>query len=294
MSSLTKIGRIQADGLDIFYRHAGAESSPTIVLIHGFPSSSHQFRNLIPLLAKQYRVVALDLPGFGFTEAPAARRYEYTFANLASTFTAFVDALKLQRFAIYIFDYGAPTGLRFALDHPDRVTAIITQNGNAYVQGLGRPFWDPIEATWSESGNTAENRDKLRTMFTLDATKFQYLHGSPHPDDVAPEAYWLDQALLDRPGNQEIQLDLFHSYGTNVTLYPRFHEYFRQSGVPVLAVWAKNDPIFVPPGAEAFRKDVKKFELHFLDAPHFAIETNEEVMAGYISGFLEKHQVFKA
>jgi pimeloyl-ACP methyl ester carboxylesterase len=294
MSSAVKIGRVQADGLNIFYRYAGAESAPIIVPIHGFPSSSHQYRNLIPLLAKQYRVVAPDLPGFGFTEVPAERKYKYTFENLATTFAAFVDALKLQRFAIYIFDYGAPTGLRFALDHPDRIAAIVTQNGNAYVEGLGRPFWDDIETLWTQAGDTPENRDKLRHFFTLGLTKFQYTHGAPDADAVPPEAYWLDQALLDRPGNQEIQLDLFQNYGTNVALYPRFHEYFRASGVPVLAVWGKGDPIFVPPGAEAFRKDVEKFELHFLDGPHFALETNEEAMAKYITAFLEKFRVFKA
>jgi pimeloyl-ACP methyl ester carboxylesterase len=293
MSDITKISRVQADGIDFFYRYAGPESAPIIVLLHGYPTSSHQYRNLIPLLARQYRVIAPDLPGFGFTEVPAERKYEYTFANLATSFAAFADALKLHSFAIYIFDYGAPTGLRFALKYPDRVAAIITQNGNAYVEGLGRPFWDPIEALWSENGNSKENRDRLRPAFTLEGVKSQYVDGAPQPDAIPPEAYWLDKTLLERPGNQEKQLDLFHSYGTNVELYPRFHQYFRESGVPVLAVWGKNDPIFIPPGAEAYARDVKKFELRWLDAPHFALETNEGVMASYIEEFLEKYQVFK-
>jgi pimeloyl-ACP methyl ester carboxylesterase len=293
MLTTTKIGRVQADGIGVFYRYAGAEDAPIVLLLSGFPSSSFLFRNLIPLLAKQYRVIAPDFPGFGFTEVPAERKYEYTFANMTKTVTAFVDTLKLQRFAMYVFDYGAPAGYRFALEHPDRVLAIVTQNGNAYVDGLGRPFWDPIEALWAEGGNTAENRDKLRPFLTLDGTKYQYLEGSPNPDAIPPEAYYMDTALLERPGNKEIQLGFFANYGTNVALYPKFQEYFRTSGVPVLAVWGKGDPAFIPPGAEAYARDVKKFELHLIDASHFALETNEEVMARYMVDFFEKYQVFK-
>lgn len=286
-----RVATVEADGIKVFYREAGPVDAPTIVLLHGFPSSSFMFRNLIPLLAKQYRVIAPDLPGFGFTEVPPERKYVYTFANIAETFTAFVDALHLKHFAIYIFDYGSPTGLRFALARPEAVAAIVTQNGNAYAEGFGRPFWDPLEKLWA-SGSAAD-RDALRPALELGTTKWQYTNGAARPDAIQPEAYYLDQALMDRPGNKEIQLDILYDYRTNLGLYPKFQAYLRESGVPVLAVWGKNDDIFVAPGAEAFARDVKDFELHFLDAGHFALETNEEEMAGYILAFFEKQQVFK-
>ncbi|KAI6088556.1 Alpha/Beta hydrolase protein [Hypoxylon rubiginosum] len=284
---LTSVSNVKADGIDVFYRHAGPKDAPVILLLHGFPSSSFMFRNLIPLLAELgYRVIALDLPGYGFTEVPAERGYHYTFANFAKTTEAFLDALEIKRFAVYIFDYGAPTGLRVALDRPNDITAIITQNGNAYTEGFGEEFWAPIKKYW-ESGSV-EDRDALRPFLTLDVTKGQYVNGSPHPSLIQPETYYLDQALMDRPGNKEVQLDMLYDYRTNVPLYTKFHEYFRSSGVPILAVWGKNDTIFIPPGAEAFRRDAKHFELHFLDAGHFALETNEIEMADLINKFLKR------
>lgn len=281
------IDRITADGVNVFYRHAGPVDAPVILLLHGYPASSFMFRNLTPLLALSYRVIAPDLPGYGFTEVPAEREYQYTFANLAATVGAFVDALHLTRFAIYIFDYGAPTGLRLALSRPHAVSAIITQNGNAYADGFGEAFWAPVKRYW-ETGSPAD-RDALRPALTLAATRSQYLDGSPRPKAVAPEAYHLDQALLDRPGNKDVQLDLLYDYRTNVALYPTFQEYFRQSGVPILAVWGRNDEIFVPRGAEAFGRDARRFELRFLDAGHFALETNEKAVASLIDGFVRKY-----
>ncbi|KAI4866003.1 alpha/beta-hydrolase [Hypoxylon rubiginosum] len=284
---LISIGRVKADGIDIFYRHAGLKDAPVILFLHGFPSSSFMFRNLMPLLAGLgYRAIAPDLPGYGFTQVPIEREYQYTFANFAKTTEAFLDALDVKRFAVYIFDYGAPTGLRLALNRPNDVSAIITQNGNAYDDGFGEEFWAPIKKYW-ESGSV-EDRDALRPFLTLDVTKGQYVNGSPHPYLIQPETYHLDQALMDRPGNKEIQLDMLYDYRTNVELYPKFHEYFRSSGVPILAVWGKNDTIFIPPGAEAYKRDAKHFELHFLDSGHFALETNEAKMAGLIGGFLER------
>ena len=285
-----QVATVKADGINVFYRHAGPPDAPTVLLLHGYPSSSHMFRNLIPRLAPKYRVIAPDLPGFGFTSVPDSLNYEYTFANLSKTLTAFVDALGLKRFAMYIFDYGAPTGLRFALERPEAVAAIITQNGNAYTEGFGAEFWAPLQKYWASG--SSEDREAIRGATTLDVTKWQYTNGSPNPDAIQPEAYYLDQALMDRPGNKDIQLDLFYDYRTNVPLYPRFQEYFRNSNVPVLAIWGKNDTIFIAPGAEAYRRDVKKLELHWLDAGHFALETNEDEVAKQIQRFLEKHNVF--
>ena len=290
MAGTTSANFITANSASVFYRHAGPADGLTILLLHGFPSSSHQFRNLIPLLAgKGYRVIAPDLPGFGFTTVPEG--YEHSFANLAKTITAFVDALKLAKFAIYIFDYGAPTGLRLALEKPDDVVAIVSQNGNAYEEGFGADFWAPIRKYWASGAQ--EDRDALRFALELPATKWQYTDGSPHPDAIQPEAYHLDQALMERPGNKDVQLDLFYDYKSNVPLYPAFHEYFRKSKVPVLAMWGKNDSIFVAPGAEAFKKDVEKLELRLVDAGHFAIETNEELFADSMHDFFEKHAVFR-
>ncbi|KAH7141659.1 Alpha/Beta hydrolase protein [Dactylonectria macrodidyma] len=288
--SSTHIATVEVDGVRIFYRYAGAENAPTVVLLHGFPSSSHMFRNLIPQLATKYRVIAPDLPGFGFTDVPQTLNYQYTFENLSKTFAAFVDALSLQHFAIYIFDYGAPVALRFALNHPESVAAIITQNGNAYVDGFGASFWAPLEKYWA-TGNV-EDREALRGATTLEITKWQYTDGSPNPEAIPPEAYFLDQALMDRPGNKDIQLDILYDYRTNVPLYPQFQEYFRKSDIPVLAIWGKNDTIFIAPGAEAYQRDVQKFELRWLDAGHFALETNEDEVAKCIDNFLIKHNVF--
>jgi pimeloyl-ACP methyl ester carboxylesterase len=289
--TMTKISTIKVDDLDLFYRSAGSPSSPTIILLHGFPSSSHQYRNLIPLLSQKYHVLAPDFPGYGFTVVPTERNYSYTFANLATTTIAFLDALKISKFAVYIFDYGAPVALRIALQRPSAITAIITQNGNAYVAGLGA-FWNPFKAYWAS--NSASDRATLKdSLLIFAATKWQYHNGNPDPESVPPETYHLDQALMERPGNKDIQLDLFKDYATNVPLYPQFQAYFRDSRVPVLAVWGKNDEIFVKEGAEAFRADVgeSRFEIHLLNAPHFALEGREELFAGLIEGFLGKHGV---
>ena len=287
---LTRISTVQADGVEIFYRSAGSPSAPVILLLHGFPSSSHMFRNLIPLLSTKYHVIAPDLPGYGFTVVPAERKYQFSFASLTRTVEAFVDALKISKFAVYIFDYGSPTALRLALDRPQAITAIITQNGNAYDEGLGADFWAPIQAYWKS--DSKEDREKIRAAaLNFDLTKWQYTFGSPHPNDIPPEAYYLDAVLMDRPGNQDIQLDLLRDYQTNVTLYPKFHEYFRTSGVPVLAVWGKNDPIFIAPGAEAYKKDVNDIEINYLDAGHFALETNEVEVSKLILEFLGKRNI---
>lgn len=290
-----KISRVQADGIDIFYRHAGptAPDSPTVLLLHGFPTSSHMFRNLIPLLATKYRVIAPDLPGFGFTAVPPGRSYTYTFASLATTVEAFVDALGLGRFAMYIFDYGSPTGLRLALRRPGAVAALVTQNGNAYAEGLGAGFWAPLQRAWASGSQ--EDIQALAGALTAEDTRWQYTNGSPRPEAIPPETYTLDQALMDgKPGNKQAQVDLFYDYRTNVDLYPDFQRYFRESGVPVLAVWGKNDTIFVDKGAEAFGRDVRegRFVLRWLDAGHFALETNEEVVARDMDEFFEEMKVF--
>ena len=279
--------RVNADGVSVFYRHAGSATAPTILLLHGYPTSSHQFRNLIPLLAEDYRVLAPDLPGFGFTDVPSSRNYTYTFANLATTVAAFLDALKVEKFAVYIFDYGAPTAFRLALQRPDAVTAILSQNGNAYDEGLG-PFWDMLRPLWAK--NTDENRAGA-AKFDLDpqSTKTQYTLG--FPDDgsfVPPETYTLDVALLQRPGNVDVQVALFYDYRTNVALYPEWQRYLRERQPPVLAVWGRNDPIFVAPGADAFKRDVPGAEVHLLDAGHFALEGKEAVFAAFIKEFLRR------
>lgn len=276
---------VNVDGLDVFYREAGPKGAPTILLLHGFPSSSHMFRDLIPLLADKYHVVAPDLPGFGQTKAPAD--YKYNFAALADTIGNFTDALKLNRFAIYVFDYGAPVGYRLALKHADRITAIISQNGNAYEEGLNPEGWAPIQTYWKNP--TAENRNALRPFFKPDITKWQYTHGAPDGSLISPDGYTMDQVTLDRPGNAEIQLDLFGDYATNVAIYPKFHEYFRSKEPPLLAVWGKNDPFFTPEGALAYKKDLPKAEVHLLDAGHFALETHGAEIAALIRDFMDRH-----
>jgi pimeloyl-ACP methyl ester carboxylesterase len=276
---------VTAGDQKIFYREAGPKTAPSILLLHGFPTSSHMFRNLIPGLADRYHVVAPDLPGFGFSDAPDRKRFPYTFAQLAKTTDSFTEAIGLDRFALYIFDYGAPVGLRLALEHPERITAIVSQNGNAYEEGLSQG-WNPIQRYWKNP--SAENRAALRDFLTPEATEWQYLHGVQDKTLVAPEAYALDSALLARPGNDEIQLDLFLDYASNVALYPKFQEYFRSKRPPLLAVWGKNDPFFLPPGAEAFKRDNPNAEVHFYDTGHFALETHYREIAEAIRDFLDK------
>ena len=273
------------NGNKIFYREAGPKTAPAILLLHGFPTSSHMFRNLIPALADSYHVVAPDLPGFGFSDAPDRKQFRYTFERLAETIDNFTRTIGLDRYTIYVFDYGTPVGFRLALAHPERITAVISQNGNAYEEGLSQG-WNPIQKYWKEP--TAENRAALREFLTPDATKSQYIHGVQDETLVAPEAYSLDSALLARPGNDEIQLDLFLDYANNVVLYPKFQDFFRTKRPPLLAVWGKNDPFFLPPGAEAFRRDNPNAEVHFYDTGHFALETHYQEIAAAIRDFLDR------
>lgn len=280
---MTKYLHATVEGNKIFYREAGSKTNPAILLLHGFPTSSHMFRNLIPALADRYHVIAPDLPGFGFSDAPDRKKFRYTFDNLSQVIAAFTQTIGLKQFAIYVFDYGAPVGFRLALAHPDRVTAIISQNGNAYEEGLSEG-WNPIQKYWKEP--TAENRAALRQFLTPETTKWQYLHGVQDATQVAPESYELDSTLLARPGNDEIQLDLFLDYANNIALYPKFQEYFRTKHPPLLAVWGNDDPFFLPPGAEAFKRDNPSAEVHFLDTGHFALETHAEEIASAIRDFL--------
>jgi pimeloyl-ACP methyl ester carboxylesterase len=273
------------DGARIFYREAGSGNAPAILLLHGFPTSSHLFRNLIPVLAERYHVIAPDLPGFGFSDAPPRQQFAYTFEHLAQVIDRFTETIGLPHYAIYVFDYGAPVGFRLALAHPERITAIISQNGNAYEEGLS-DGWNPIQKYWKEPN--PQNRAALREFLTPEATKWQYVHGVPDETRVAPEAYALDSALLARPGNDEIQLDLFLDYKSNVALYPKFQEYFRAKKPALLAVWGKNDPFFLPPGAEAFRRDNPSTEVHLYDTGHFALETHTQEIAEAIREFLDR------
>ena len=283
--TLTSIHRVEADGVKVFYREAGQVDAPVVLLLHGFPTSSFQYRELIPLLADKYRVIAPDLPGFGFTEVPAERNYRYTFDALAQTIPAFTDALHLQRYALYVFDYGAPTGFRLAMARPERITAIVSQNGNAYEEGLG-DAWAPIRRYWSQP--TLENREAIRKSLNPEGIRREYSSGISNIDLIKPEGYTLDAALLGRPGNVDIQLDLFLDYASNVKLYPAFQEYFRRYKPPMLAIWGKNDPYFIPPGAEAFRRDNPRAAIQFLDTGHFALETHVEEVAASMREFLAK------
>ena len=280
---MTTYQQAVVDGSTIFYREAGPKDRPTMLLLHGFPTSSHMFRNLIPLLADRYHLVAPDLPGFGFSDAPDGKQFRYSFENLAKVIDRFTQTIGIDRYAIYVFDYGAPVGFRLALAHPERITAIISQNGNAYEEGLSQG-WNPIQKYWKEP--TAENRAALREFLTPEATKSQYLYGVQNAALVAPEAYELDSALLRRPGNDEIQLDLFLDYASNVALYPKFQEYFRSKRPPTLAVWGNSDPFFLPPGAEAFKRDNPGAEVHFFETGHFALETHAQEIANAIRDFL--------
>jgi pimeloyl-ACP methyl ester carboxylesterase len=280
----TFVHRVAADGVSVFYREAGAPDLPVVLLLHGFPASSFMYRELMPRLADRYRVIAPDLPGFGFTDVPADRGYAYTFDSLARTIEAFTDALKLTQYALYVFDYGAPTGFRLAVSRPECVTAIVSQNGNAYEEGLG-DAWAPVQRYWRDP--SVENRDAVRRELSPDGLRSQYTHGVRHPEDIAPEGFTLDAAMITRPGNMDIQLDLFLDYANNIKRYPVFQEYFRRATPPLLAIWGRHDPFFVPPGAEAFRRDNPNATVRFLDTGHFAIETHVDAIADAMHAFLE-------
>jgi pimeloyl-ACP methyl ester carboxylesterase len=287
MSPQTTTHYLTLSNTTIFYRTAGSPSKPTILLLHGFPTSSHMYRNLIPLLSQTHHVLAPDFPGFGFTRASAD--YEYTFANITATVGEFLDALGVAAFSMYIFDYGAPVGLRLALQRPRAVRALVSQNGNAYLDGLG-DAWAPIKQYWKTGG--VEDREVLRRgLLSFESVKWQYETGTPRPDRIAPESWTLDYALISPPANQEIQLDLFKDYETNVQLYPDFQDWFRSSQVPALVAWGKNDLLFIQPGAEAYKKDLPNAELHLLDAGHFAAETETQEIARLILEFLEKNGI---
>src|SRR5262252_8237303 len=282
---MTSYKHAVVDGSKIFYREAGPKGGPAILLLHGFPTSSHMLRNLIPSLADSYHVIAPESPGFGFSDVPDTKSFRYTFEHLAAVIDKFIQTIGVELYGIYVFDYGAPVGLRLALAHPERVTAIVSQNGNAYEEGLSQG-WNPIQKYWKEP--TAENRTALREFLKPEATRLQYVFGVPDGTQVAPESYTLDSALLARPGNDEIQLDLFLDYASNVALYPQFQEYFRTKRPSLLAVWGKNDPFFLPPGAEAFKRDIPNAEVHFLDTGHFALETHHREIGDTIRKFLNR------
>jgi pimeloyl-ACP methyl ester carboxylesterase len=275
---------VKIDGLDIFYREAGPANAPVILLLHGFPSSSHMFRDLIPLLADRFRVIAPDYPGFGYSSQPDRANFAYTFDNLHAVVDKFTRAVGAERFALYVQDYGAPVGLRFVIRQPERVTALIVQNGNAYDEGFS-PLWQDIKAYWAE--DAPARRDKLRGFLAEPTTIFQYSEGVP-AERRNPDAWRHDQATLERPGNAEIQLDLFRDYRTNVAAYPAIHASFKQHAFPTLIAWGKNDPIFTQAGAEAFKRDLPRAELHLLDAGHFALETHAGEIASLIREFLPR------
>ncbi|WP_328630825.1 alpha/beta fold hydrolase [Streptomyces sp. NBC_00356] len=286
MSSTVHHRTATINGLDVFYREAGDPKAPAVVLLHGFPTSSHMFRNLIPALADRYHVIAPDHIGFGQSAMPALRDFPYTFGALADVTSGLLQHLRIDRFAIYVQDYGAPIGWRLALKDPERITAVITQNGNAYEEGFVRPFWDGLFAYAAAPGPDTEK--PVRAALTLDAVRWQYVTGVADPSVVSPDNWVHDQALLDRPGNAEIQLKLFREYPTNVDLYPAVHQYFRDSRVPLLAVWGAGDEIFGPDGARAFGRDLPDAEIHLLDAGHFALESRLEEVTGHIRGFLAR------
>jgi len=275
---------IQVNGLNLFYREAGSTDRPTILLLHGYPTSSHMFRNLIPILSEKYHVVAPDLPGFGYSDAPYHDQFNYTFDNLANTMQSFIDQLEMKRFAVYVFDYGAPVGYRLAMANPEKITGIISQNGNAYEEGLSVD-WNPIQKYWKDP--SLENRNSLRDFVCQKATWYQYHEGVSDPSLIAPESYTLDQHFLDRTGNVEIQLDLLKDYRTNVALYPKFHQYFQAYQPRLLAVWGNKDPFFLPAGAEAYKNDLPNAKIKFYNTGHFALETHVTEIGGDIVAFME-------
>ena len=294
MTCSTKVTHktVKVGDLDIFYREAGPNDAPAILLLHGFPTSSQMFRNLIPLLADEYHMVAPDYPGYGHSSMPSRDQFAYTFDNLAKVIDEFTEKVGLSKYALYVQDYGAPVGYRLAAQHPARVTAIVVQNGNAYDEGLDHPFWEPIKAYWREP-TSREKRDALRNLITYDATRWQYIHGVKNPELVSPDGPAHDQFLLDRPGNDEIQLDLFLNYGSNPPLYPTWQAYFRTHQPPMLIAWGAHDQIFPAAGAEPYKRDLKTLDYHLLDAGHFALETNVDEIAGLMRDFLGRHVASK-
>ena len=273
------------DGVKIFYREAGPADGPVVLLLHGFPTSSHMFRNLIPRLADRYRVIAPDYPGFGQSDAPDRKAFEYSFGHYADLVDKLTGQLGADKYAMYVMDYGAPVGYRLALKHPERVTGLIVQNGNAYEEGL-TDFWNPVRAYWADG--SAKNREALAGLVSLETTKFQYIDGVRDPSRISPDNWVHDQALLDRPGNKEIQLDLFYDYRTNVPLYPHFQACFRDRKPPTLIVWGKNDKIFPESGAHPYLRDLPEAEMHILDTGHFALEDKLDTMAPLIRDFLDR------
>src|SRR5260221_783863 len=284
---MTKIDyrRIAVDSIQIFYREAGRSTAPALLLLHGFPTASHMFRDLIPQLADRFHVIAPDLPGFGQSDMPERTKFSYTFDNIAGAIDRFTEVIGLHRFAIYVFDYGAPTGFRLATWHPERITAIISQNGNAYKEGLS-DGWNPIRAYWEDP--SAANRNALRTFLAPETTRWQYTQGVPDSACVSPDGMSLDNFYLARPGADEVQLDLFGDYKSNVSLYPAFQEYFRAHKPPLLAVWGKHDPFFLPAGPSAFKADIPRADVRFFDTGHFALETHAEPIALAMREFLSR------
>ncbi len=283
---MTTFRTVSIDGLDIFYREAGSRSNPTILLLHGFPTSSHMFRNLITALGDRFHLVAPDYPGYGNSSMPTVDEFDYTFDHLAEIVEKFIAAIDLKKYSLYVMDYGAPIGYRIAAKYPERVEALIVQNGNAYEEGL-REFWEPIKAYWQD--RSPENADKLRPFFTLETTKWQYTNGVRNLEAISPDTWNMDQPFLDRPGNDEIQLALFYSYGTNPPLYPQWQEYFRKYQPPTLIVWGENDYIFPAEGAYPYKHDLKDVEFHLLDTGHFALEEEGDAIANHISRFMTAH-----
>jgi len=280
---MTTFRTVLIDGLEIFYREAGSRDNPTILLLHGFPTSSHMFRNLMPALADRFHLVALDYPGYGNSSMPSVNEFDYTFDHLAQIVEKFITAIDLKRYSLYVMDYGAPIGYRIAAKYPERVEALIVQNGNAYEEGLGE-FWNPIKAYWQD--RSPENADKLKYLVTLEATKWQYTNGVRNLEAISPDTWNMDQLFLDRPGNDEIQLALLYSYGTNPPLYPQWQEYFRKYQPPTLIVWGQNDYIFPAEGAYPYKRDLNDVEFHLLDTGHFALEEEGDAIANYITQFL--------
>jgi pimeloyl-ACP methyl ester carboxylesterase len=277
---------VDVNGLKIFYREAGDAARPTVLLLHGFPTASHMFRDLIPELVSHYHVIAPDLPGFGMTEQPARDKFAYTFKNITDVIDRFTAVIGLKKFAIYVFDYGAPVGFRLAVKHPERITAIVSQSGNTYLEGVSEAV-APVQAYWKEP--TAANRDALRGLLAPQTTLFQYTHGVIDVSLVSPDGRNLDDFYLSRPGNDQIQLDLLLDYQSNVAMYAEIQGYLRKHQPPVLAIWGKNDPFFIPPGAEAFKRDVPSADVRFVDSGHFALETHAHEIGAAMHEFLRKH-----